>query len=96
MLRRFAQGRTSFAAVDVARSIEQTGLRRDGARPLAAIGRIVGAPFVLLGAALAGAVFVLLLPICGIASIAEGIARLCWRSFRESFAVLRRGVLSQQ
>ncbi len=81
MLRPFARARTSFAAVQIARELDPLGdLRQRGARRLALIARAVLAPIAGLVAAIAGAVFVVLLPICGIASIAEGIARSCWRS----------------
>ena len=95
MLRRFARGRTSFAAVEVERRIERVALREGGVRRVAAVGRMVVLTLRLIAAALAGAVFVVLLPICGIASIAEGIARSCWRSACDVLPHARRGVRSQ-
>lgn len=94
MLRRIEQTRTSFAAVSIADRIEQVELRREAARRFAAIGRIAVAPLAVLAAALAGAVFVVLLPVCGIASIAEGIARSCWHSACDTVTHARRGVPS--
>jgi len=41
--------------------------------------RVLAAPAALAAAAAAGALFLILLPICGIASIAEGVARDAWR-----------------
>ena len=61
-------------------------LRRKGARPLATLGRLLLAPFVAAAAALSGILFVVLLPVCGIASIAEGIARASWRWVRRAVA----------
>ncbi len=67
------------------------------ARPWATAAWIALAPFAALGAALAGLVFVVLLPVCGIASIAEAVARSCWGAVRA--AVLggggERGAMSQ-
>ena len=80
MLRRIAQGRTSFAAVEIEQEIEEVDLRRGGARLLAALARIALAPLAAIAAGIAGAVFLVLLPICGIATIAEGVARACWDS----------------
>jgi hypothetical protein len=94
MLRRFAQGRTSFAAVQSERSRPQVELRQGGARRLAAAGRMVAAVLRLIAAAIAGGVFVVLLPICGIASVAEGIARSCWRSACDALPRTRRDIPS--
>jgi hypothetical protein len=41
-----------------------------------------------VAAALAGLVFAVLLPICGIATISEGIAKASWRFVRETFTHL--------
>jgi hypothetical protein len=92
MLRRIAQGRTSFAAVGIGHEIEEVDVRRGGARLVASLGRILLAPLAALAAALAGAVFLVLLPICGIATIAEGVARSCWDS--ASMPALRRRAAS--
>jgi hypothetical protein len=92
MLRRIAQARTSIAAEQIERSLEESELRRDGVRRLAALGRIVALVPTLLAATIAGSVFLVLLPICGIASGAEGIARWCWRLVCDSVPGLCRGV----
>ncbi len=65
------------------------------ARPLATAAWIALAPFAALGAALAGLVFVVLLPVCGIASIAEAIARSCWGAVRAALWGGGRGAMSQ-
>jgi hypothetical protein len=44
--------------------------------------RILIAPFAAALAAIAGLVYVLLLPVCGIASVASAIAQACWRTLR--------------
>lgn len=61
-------------------------LRRKGARPGATVARLLVTPFVAAAAALSGILFVVLLPVCGIASIAEGIARASWRWVRRAAA----------
>ncbi len=48
--------------------------------------RLIVAPFAAAAAALAGLVFVVLLPICGIATVSEGIAKASWRFVRGAFA----------
>jgi hypothetical protein len=65
------------------------------ARRIAAASRIAVAPLAAILAALAGLLFVLLLPICGIASIAEGIARTCWSAARDPLARGGRGAMSR-
>jgi hypothetical protein len=50
------------------------------------------APFAAFGLLAAGALFVILLPICGIASIAQGFAAACWRFL---LATTRLGSLSR-
>jgi len=40
--------------------------------------RLLLAPFAALGALAAGLLFLILLPICGIGSIAEGLTRAAW------------------
>jgi hypothetical protein len=59
----------------------------ESARHIAAIRglrlvRLLAAPFVAAGVAVAGALFLILLPLCGIASIAEELAREGWRFLR--------------
>jgi hypothetical protein len=60
-----------------------------------ALAQIALAPLAALAAAAAGLVFVVLLPICGIASLAEGCARACWRAALRAVPTRRRGVMSQ-
>jgi len=64
---------------------------------IARAARIILAPWAALAAAVAGAVFVVLLPICGIASLAEGFSRACWRAARDApiGSSPRRGKMSQ-
>jgi hypothetical protein len=57
------------------------------ARLARAIARVLLAPFALVVAAGAGLVFVLLMPVCGLASIAGSISRSSW--------ALVRGAMSQ-
>jgi hypothetical protein len=44
--------------------------------------RLIVAPVAAIGFLAAGALFVILLPVCGIASIAQGLAAGCWRLLR--------------
>lgn len=82
-------------------SFEDTRVRSEAvprhlaACALARAARIALAPFAALAAAAAGLVFVVLLPICGIASLAEGFARACWREVLRALPRRRRGALSQ-
>lgn len=46
--------------------------------------RVLVAPFAAVLTALAGLVYVLLLPICGIASIASAVALASWSALREA------------
>jgi hypothetical protein len=62
-------------------------------RQVAAIRRTVIASVAVLGASLAGLVFAVLLPICGIASIAEGLARWCWDLARRRGPTPRRDIV---
>ncbi len=57
-------------------------VRPNVAWQIAAITRIAALPFAALTAALAGLLFVVLLPVCGIASIAEAMARTSWAFVR--------------
>ena len=52
-------------------------------------------PFAALVALAAGLVFVVLLPICGVASIAEGIFEASWREVRGNVSHWRRGSAPQ-
>lgn len=59
-------------------------VRPSAARRGAWLLRLVLAPFAAVTAAAAGLVFVVLLPICGIATIAEGIAKASWQLVRDA------------
>ncbi len=84
MARHDARARTTFAGEGV-RSLGGGAPVRRSAAPIArAVMRLIVAPFALVAAALAGLLFAVLLPICGIATISEGIARSSWRFVRES------------
>lgn len=48
--------------------------------------QILAIPFVAPAVLLAGALFLVLLPICGVASIAEGIATYGWRFCRRALS----------
>jgi hypothetical protein len=54
------------------------------------VARVLVAPFAAVLAAMAGLVYVLLLPICGIASIANAAALASWSLLRESLGGARR------
>jgi hypothetical protein len=86
MPRADAHARTSFAALEASSATGGGSVRQPAARLGAALGRLLLAPFALLAAAAAGLLFAVLLPICGIASIAEGIAKAAWRFVRETFS----------
>ena len=58
------------------------GMWHGAARVTAAVGRVLLLPLVAAGGALAGLVLLVLLPICGITSIAEGVARAAGRRLR--------------
>ncbi len=53
------------------------GPRQDAA-PLRRIALLLAAPLVALGAAVAGLVYVFLLPVCGLASVVQGLASSGW------------------
>lgn len=67
---------------------------RQPAVPGSSIGPILLAPFALVLAALAGLLYALLLPICGIASIAEATARSSWTIVRDAFRRTRHRAAS--
>ena len=109
MLRRSAQGSTNpergaaaagphvKAAAEPAWRVGETPApRRVDARAMIALARLVLAPFAALAAAVAGAIFLVLLPVCGIASIAEGFARVCWDAVRRALPHPGRGATSHR
>ena len=72
------QPRTTFAAPPAPEPGGAVRVRPFAAARWSAAGRVLLAPFALAFAALAGVVFVILLPICGIATIAEAVAKGGW------------------
>ena len=85
MLRQDVQSRTTFAQGDDASADPSAPVRQSVAPFVARVLRLIVAPFALAAAALGGLVFAVLLPICGIATISEGIAKASWRFVREAF-----------
>lgn len=81
MARRDATGRRSFA-LGVPRPDSGRGTAPLGAQAWLAWLRFLTAPFVAAVVAAAGIVYLILLPVCGIASIAEGVLRSGWRMLR--------------
>jgi hypothetical protein len=93
VLRRLARVRTTFAAAQAPRAPDGDGARQ---RRATAVRWCVLLPLALAAAAIAGAVFLVLLPICGIASGAEGVARWCWQAVRDAVSQEGRDIASQQ
>jgi hypothetical protein len=79
--RRDVTGRRSFA-LEVPRAGSGRGAAPLGAQAWPAWLRVLTAPFVAAAVAAAGIVYLILLPVCGIASIAEGVLRSGWRMLR--------------
>jgi hypothetical protein len=96
MLRRSAQGRAPLDPGVVLPDGAGDAPRPRPARQRVAIARLVLAPFAAIAAALAGAIFLVLLPICGIATIAEGFARICWDGARDGVSARGRGARSHR
>ncbi len=88
MARPEIEPRTTFAGAGARRPANEPPVRRSAADVAAVAVRLFVAPFAALAAALAGLVFAALLPICGIATICEGIATTAWRFVRETVAHL--------
>ena len=80
--------RTSFAPGGHRPAEKEPPVRRPAAQFAEAVVRLIVAPFAAVAAALAGLLFAALLPICGIATISEGIAKTAWRFVRETLAHL--------
>jgi hypothetical protein len=96
MPRPFEWGRRNFAPARSGRGIAVRSLGGLAARWIAAVRRSAFVSLALLGAALAGLLFAVLLPICGIASIAEGLARWCWDLARDPTPQAGRGIAPQR
>jgi hypothetical protein len=88
MLRPDDQGRTTFAGDARSAPGGSASVRQSAAHSATVALRLIAAPFFGVAAALAGLLFAALLPICGIATISEGIAKAAWRFVRETFAQL--------
>ena len=84
MLRHAVQERPDLPGGRVAPARDPSG------PPVLVVLRLIVAPLAAIAAGLAGLLFALLLPICGIASIAEGIAKTSWRFVRDTLAHLPR------
>ncbi len=81
MVRQLTTPRRSFA--DSSRQVHCVEMERPNAAAIdRGIVRLIVAPLALAGVLLGGALFVILLPVCGIASIAQGVATYCWRLLR--------------
>jgi hypothetical protein len=86
MLRQDAHLRTTFAGARDPSAGSPGSVRQRAASAVKTGLRLIVAPFALAAAAAAGLLFALLLPICGIATISEGIAKASWRFVRAAFA----------
>jgi hypothetical protein len=90
MLRRLVEPRTPFAAAPPLRTGDAAPQRPGAAHARSALARAVLAPFAAALLALAGLVYVLLLPICGIASVASAVAQASWAVLREGSGGVRK------
>jgi hypothetical protein len=78
------QSRTTFAAPPTSGPGGAVRVRPFAAPRWSAVGRVILAPFALVLAALGGVLFAILLPICGIATIAEAVAKGSWAFVRRA------------
>jgi hypothetical protein len=89
MVRQVVQMRTTFASASLlghqALPPRRREVRQSAAFPQSSVARLLVAPFAMVVGAAAGIVFVVLLPVCGIASIAEGLTRASWALVRAAF-----------
>ena len=74
---------------------EEAERARQGATAGWSVGRVLLAPFAIVLAALAGLLYAVLLPICGISSIAEATARASWAIVRDAFRRTRHRAASR-
>ena len=82
MVRQSVQARTTFApCVPKSTKLVDEGRAAFGRAPEVLSFLLV--PFAAIAAAAAGLVFVLLLPVCGFASILGGFAAACWKRVRD-------------
>ncbi len=91
MLRRFAVFRKTCASDAPASGCGKAGDWRILLHGVAAAARLLSVPLAALAAAAAGLVFLVLLPVCGIATLAEGLARACWRAALKGLSPRRKG-----
>ncbi len=82
MVRQFVSPRTTFAAPPAPEGGGALRMRRFVTARWPALARVLLAPLVLAVAALAGVLFLILLPVCGIATIAEALAKGGWAFVR--------------
>lgn len=98
MVRQVVQMRTTFAPTPApappAFGAGRREVRQAAAFPRSRAARLLLAPLALVVGAVAGVVFAVLLPICGIASIAEAMTRASWGLVRAAFRREPRGALS--
>jgi hypothetical protein len=81
VLRQTVRERTTFASHALKNERERSVARASDGWA-ATLRRFVVLPFAALTAALAGLLYVLLLPVCGIASVLEAIATTAWSLVR--------------
>lgn len=86
---------TSIAAERIGRDIVVGVARHNGAPRAATLSRLALLPLAALGACVAGLIFVVLLPICGVATIAEGVALRCLEVLRGEATHARRDNVPQ-
>jgi len=86
MLRHDVHPRPTFAGLPAPEGHGAAPVRRSAAPRRAWLLRLLLVPFAAVAAAVAGLVFAVLLPVCGIATIAEGIARASLHVVRDAFA----------
>ncbi len=83
-----ADARTTFAGGSTSPAGRPAPVRQSAARMVTAALRLIVAPLALAAAAISGLLFAVLLPICGVATISEAIARAGWRFARDAFTHL--------
>lgn len=86
MARRDVQSRTPFASPPAPGA---SPVRHPVAGRPGGLARLLLVPFAAAAAAIAGLVYLVLLPICGIASIAGAVAQASWGLLREAFGRAR-------
>lgn len=82
MVRQFVSPRMTFAAPPALGDGGAPRVRRFVTARCPALARMLLAPLVLAVAAIAGVLFLILLPVCGIATIAEAVTKDGWAFVR--------------